>query len=136
MNAILFALLMASKKNPIAFNYYNGPSYQIYFNWAIRAEVMRGRTFLSPLKPPAKTPAPTDLIKRKTLLFTLHIALESIPQLKCSALQLMMNHDVYLDKYAWSFILFLHPVICVDVDHQVIFLIKPSPPLKKEKLRN
>ena len=103
MNAILFALLMTSKKNPIAFNYYNGPSYQIYFNWAIRAEVMRGRTFLSPLKPPAKTPAPTDLIKRKTLLFTLHIALESIPQLKSSTFLLMMNHDVYLDKYAWRF---------------------------------
>ena len=35
-----------------------------------------------------------------------------------------------------GFILPLHPVICVDVDQQVIFSIKPRPPLKKEKLRN
>ena len=61
----------------------------------------RHRTFFPPPPPPppppAKTPAPIELIIRKTLLFTLHIAPESILQLKCSAFQLMMNHDVYLD---------------------------------------
>ena len=76
---------------------------KFYVNWAIRAEVMGGRTFLSPLNPSAKTPALIESIKRKTLLFTLHIALESIPQLKCLAFQLMINHDVYLDNDAWRF---------------------------------
>ena len=62
----------------------------------IRTEVMEGRTFLSffplPSPPrPAKTP--------EIIVFILHIALESIPQLKCLTFQLMMNHDVYLSKY-------------------------------------
>ena len=86
--------------------------------------------------PPKKIPALTGLIKRKILLYTLHIALESITQLKYSALQLMMNHDVYLSKMFEGLILSLHPVICVDVEHQAIFSIKPSPSLKKEKLCN
>ena len=61
----------------------------------IRTEVMEGRTFLSfvPLSSPhpAKTP--------KIIVFILHIAVESIPQLKCLTFQLMMNHHVYLSKY-------------------------------------
>ena len=40
---------------------------------------MGARHFCPPLNPPAKIQALIGLIKRKTLLFTLHIALESIP---------------------------------------------------------